>query len=465
MLEQQEQTIAAIATPPGAGGIGIIRLSGPLALPILQHLFPPFTPLSAAKIESHRMYYGWIVEPATQRRIDEVLVVYMRAPRSYTREDVVEIHCHSTFLVQKEILRLVLAGGARSAEAGEFTKRAFLNGRIDLTRAEAVLELLQARTDAGLDLAVSGLAGGLRDQVEAIRQVLLSMRAVLEVAIDFPDDDVEIVNAESMRRDLAEKVLQSLEQLMASAAGGRIFRDGVSAVILGRPNVGKSSLLNTLLREDRAIVTSIPGTTRDIIEEYLDICGVPVRIIDTAGIRHSVEEVEEIGIRKARQKAASADLVLLVIDASQPTSDDDLALLHSIGETPVIVVCNKTDLVPGFTPERCGEICHGRPSVSISARQGTGIRELEEAIFCAVSGHKSLQERPSGCVPNLRHARALEKTRDACLIVEDGLQHALPADLLAIDLQTALDHLGEITGQTTTEDILDHIFTQFCIGK
>ena len=459
-----EPTIAAIATPAGPGGIGVIRISGDQALPILNKLFTPIR--HHAKIDSHRLLHGWIKNPESRTPVDEVLAVYMAAPRTYTREDVVEIHCHGSYLVLESVLELVLAAGAQHAAPGEFTKRAFLNGRIDLTKAEAVAELLEAKTRQGMQIAVNQLHGRLHERLETIRDLLVGIRAIFEVAIDFPEDDVDIINPDDLTTRLREKVELPLEELIANAEQGRIYRDGISVVILGRPNVGKSSLLNSLLKEERAIVTSVPGTTRDTIEEYLDIKGIPVRIIDTAGIREQADEIEEIGIKRARAKLADADLVLLLVDASQPFTGDDTALFAGIAPKPVILVANKMDIAdhdqalaavatsfPGITP------------VPLSAKTETGIDRLEEAIFNTVAHQHDDKDPAHACVPNLRHKKALRMALSSCRQVIEGLDDNLPADLITVDLQATLDHLGDIIGETTTEDVLDMIFERFCIGK
>lgn len=460
---ENEPTIAAIATPPGAGGIGIVRISGSLSLPILNALFKPGKP--AEHFRSHRLYHGWLVDPESGKKIDEILAVYMRTPHTYTREDVVEIHCHSNFLILQQILALVLSQGARLAEPGEFTKRAFLNGRIDLTQAEAVIELLQARTQKGLELAVGQLHGQLHEQILQIKKGLIALKATLEVAIDFPEEDAEIINQPAQLATLRSEVITPLEGLIARAEMGKIFRQGISAVIVGRPNVGKSSLLNALLEEERAIVTAIPGTTRDLIEEHIDILGMPVRIVDTAGIRDSCETVEEIGIQRARHKMETADLVLLVVDASQPPTDEDIALCQAIGTQPAIAICNKEDLFSNFSPADLPKPFGNMPAVSISAKMLTGMDDLKQLIFTTVAGTCRPGKEDDGCIPNVRHRDALRRTIASCRLIEAGLVENLPADLLAIDLQAALDHLGDIIGQTTAEDVLDWIFEQFCIGK
>lgn len=456
-----EATIAAIATPPGPGGIGIIRISGSTALPILTAIFSPAG--KAHPFVSHRLTYGWIIDPASGRTIDEVLAVFMRGPRTYTREDVVEIHCHGSFLVLQQILSLVVARGAVLAAPGEFTKRAFLNGRIDLTQAEAVIDLLQAKTGEGLEMAMSQLQGRMGEAVGAIRSALIGLRAIIEVAIDFPEDDEEIIMADTMGPRLAEEVIAPLRELIRFSGQGKILRDGISVIILGQPNVGKSSLLNALLKEERAIVTALPGTTRDTIEEMLDIRGIPVRIVDTAGIRDNAEEIEEIGIERARRKLVEADVVLLLVDGTLPPHEADIRLHESISQKKKLLLINKTDLATPDMTLFAGAF-PDTPTVAISARTHAGIPAIEENLFHLVTGGSGW-DPGHRCIPNLRHRAALEKALLACDNVAAGLTAGLSPDLLAIDLQAALDHLGDIIGETTTEDILDVIFEQFCIGK
>ncbi len=458
-----ESTIAAIATPPGAGGIGIIRVSGPQSAVILQQLFQPKNP--PHNFISHKLYLGAIVHPKTRAVIDEVLAVYMRAPQTYTREDVVEIHGHGSYLLLQEILAQILTFPAtRLAEPGEFTKRAFLNGRIDLTQAEAVAELLCAKTKEGANLAVSQLRGGLHGEIWKIRDALVAVRAIMEVAIDFPDEDVEILDVPALKAKLGGEVQEPLALLLARADGGKIIREGVSVVILGRPNVGKSSLLNCLLREERAIVTDLPGTTRDTIEECLDIKGVPVRIVDTAGIRETVEAVEEIGIRRARQKLGEADLVLLVLDGVEGLLAEDRTLFEVAADKKVVVVVNKIDRARSVDLGLYEEAFPAAPVVAISATTGEGIHNLEDAVYNAATGGHGLQE-PGVAAPNVRHAAALQRALAAVQQVGEGLAAGLPPDLLAIDLQAALAFLGDIVGETTTDDVLDMIFAEFCLGK
>ena len=457
---QRATTIAAISTPPGSGGIGIIRISGTNALAVLQRIFLPQQ--SNCAFASHHLYYGHIVKPASSLVYDEVLAVYMQAPRTYTREDVVEIHCHGSYLVLHSVLELILAEGVVLAEPGEFTKRAFLNGRIDLTRAEAVIDILSARTRKGVGLAQQQLAGALYGRADDIRQALVSMRAQVEVALDFPDDDLEILDHADLITSLCDKVMAPLQALLHSADQGRLYREGIAVAITGLPNVGKSSLLNALLQEERALVTPIAGTTRDTIEEYLDIEGMPVRIIDTAGIREDAGEVEELGIQRARGAIDLADLVLFVLDGSQPVRDEDLRLFASVAHKPCLVAVNKIDLYRGG--EKITLANADTPLVHISAKNQLGISELKSALFKMVAGGREQWEE-DGCGPNLRHKNALEKAYQASLAAHQALLAGLTNDLIAVDLQECLDQLGAIVGETTTEDVLDVIFSQFCLGK
>ena len=456
-------TIAAISTPPGSGGIGIIRISGPESLAHLKVIFHPLS--KKCSFESHRLYYGRIVHPVEKKTLDEVLAVFMAAPKTYTREDVVEIHCHGNFLALQSILELLLELGVRLADPGEFTKLAYLNGRIDLTRAEAVIDVLSARTRKGMEMALDQLGGALYKQVDTIRSSLVQMRAVVEVAIDFPDEDIEIVKYSALSVQVRDEVLTPLLKLLRQSEDGRIFRDGISVVIVGLPNVGKSSLLNTLLQEERALVTAIPGTTRDTIEEYLDIKGVPVRIVDTAGIRQNADEVEQMGIERARKQIDQADLVLFLLDAARGIQVEDKQLFETVNHKPMILVSNKSDLAEKQLDVSGLSLSKGNiQSVQISAKQQQGIDELKDAIFRTVVGSKD-QWQEDGCAPNIRHKAALLAAKDAALRLGDGLAIELTSDLLAIDLQECLDQLNGIVGITTTEDVLDVIFEQFCLGK
>ncbi len=464
-VPQKTDTIAAIATPPGIGGIGIIRISGPEALAILQRIFCPHRK-KLQKFQSHRFYYGTAVDRSRQQVLDEILAVYMCAPATYTREDVVELHSHGSWLVLQSILTEVFASGARPAEPGEFTKRAFLAGRIDLTRAEAVIDLLQAKTSSGVQLAVGQLQGNLEEALAPVQDALIRLLAVVEVAIDFPDDDVEILDTAHQRRLLLEKVIQPVERLLRLADQGKVIREGVHVVIAGRPNVGKSSLLNGLLREERALVTNIPGTTRDTIEEMISIHGIPVHLVDTAGIHAHEDLVEELGIERARQKLREADLVLFLIDAAAGITGQDLELYRLVRERNHLVVYNKKDLVDGNRLTELEKKFGDAVSIRISARTTDGLAELQEAIYkkiLATEGREMEELLP--CAPNVRHKAILTATLDACRRLDQALVMQAPADLLAVELQTALDNLSDIVGLTTPEDVLEKIFAEFCIGK
>lgn len=465
MTGRHAPTITAIATPPGSGGIGIIRISGPDALSILNQLFTPKQINHQPESQSHRLAFGWIKRPLSGQIVDEVMAVFMAAPHTYTREDITEIHCHGNFLILHEILGLIQEAGARLAEPGEFTKRAFLNGRLDLTQAEAVLELLQARSQEGARLAINQLHGGLQHRIQEIIDTLVRIKAIVEVAIDFPDEEVDIINPQEIRRTVGENIIPALEDLISAADNGKIFRDGIAAVIVGRPNVGKSSLLNMLLQEDRAIVTPEAGTTRDTIEECITIKGIPVRIIDTAGIRDSQNTVEDLGIQRSRQKMSLADVVLLLVDASQPIQQDDLALGAAVDGKKLLVVANKCDLCREHDVTAIRALFSGYPVVPVSALLGAGIHELEEAFFQLVTGHAKGWEHGYATVPNVRHRAAMAKACAASQTLLSAIGHDVSPDLLAIDLQSVLDHLGEIVGYTTADDVLDKIFGDFCIGK
>ncbi|MGD9950146.1 MAG: tRNA uridine-5-carboxymethylaminomethyl(34) synthesis GTPase MnmE [Desulfobulbus sp.] len=456
-------TIAAIATAPGTGGIGIIRISGPDALPLLHQIFIPYK--TPPQFISHRLYYGTVNNKAGQV-LDETLAVYMRAPHTYTCEDVVELHCHGSYVVLQQVLRTVLEFGARSAEQGEFTKRAFLGGRIDLTRAEAVVDLLQAQTEKGAQLAASQLQGALFTHLEEVRHQLIQILALLEVAIDFPDDDVEIVQRDQVLVQLREHIIAPLEHLLAMADQGRIVREGIKVVLAGQPNVGKSSLLNAFLQEERALVTSVPGTTRDTIEEQFVIRGIPVHLIDTAGIRKHEDPIEALGIERARQKMQQADLILFLVDAMAGLGPAEQELYQTISDKAHVVVINKSDLVETWQIAGIVNAFPGVAVVPISAKHQQGIQELLECIYQSTIGNGGAELcEQMNCAPNTRHKAILSKTLAACRSLKSAIHDGAPVDLLAVEVQSALDYLGDITGLTTPDDVLDLVFSQFCIGK
>ncbi|MCI5127836.1 MAG: tRNA uridine-5-carboxymethylaminomethyl(34) synthesis GTPase MnmE [Candidatus Electrothrix sp. AUS3] len=493
----QEETIAALATAPGVGGIGVIRISGSGAAAVLRTLFVPHRPKSLqpdGSLPSHKLCYG-TVRDRHGTVLDEVMAVFMQAPHTYTREDVAEIQCHGSYLVQQAILAEIFATGVRAAEPGEFTKRAFLAGRIDLTQAEAVIDLLQAQSMGGVKLAVGQMQGRLHERIATIRDALVEMLATVELALDFPEDETDILNTDHLLRQLDEQVEQPLQLLLALADQGRVIREGIKAVIAGRPNVGKSSLLNQLLQEERALVTEIPGTTRDTIEELISVHGIPVHLVDTAGIRDHEDVVEALGIERARQKMQEADLILFVVDASQGLTQVDRSLYSSVEQSNRVVILNKVDKVDIADATDATDITDTPlvkelrsffgtvPQVQTAAKHGVGITELRETLYQVIIGsvgsvgkddndsndghigeEKIINERIA-CAPNLRHTVILQKTQRACDQVKQTLLFGAPADLLAVDLRAALDYLADIVGLTTPDDVLDVLFSRFCIGK
>ena len=454
-----DDTIAAISTPIGEAGIGVIRMSGSKSLKIADKIFRGKGKIRPSQATSFRTLYGHLMHPVTGNRVDEILLLVLRPPQTYTREEMVEIYAHGGSVVLQQILDLLIQQGARLAEPGEFTKRAFLNGRIDLSQAEAVLDVIRAKTDAGLRAALNQLEGRLSQEIRRMRDELLDCLVQVEAAIDFPDEDIEILSDANLFKRL-EKLQGTLEELLAGASHGIILREGLTTVIAGKPNVGKSSLLNALLRHNRAIVTPIPGTTRDAIEELANIRGIPVRLVDTAGIQETQDEVEKEGIRRSRLYLERADLVLFVVDGSSPVTEEDRRLYAELKETPLIGVINKTDLPRAF--EGIGE--NGREWIPLSATVGTGLQELEEAIAASVYQNKT-HVSESALLTQSRHR---ELVRQAC----EAVRHALTlisqqasGEFVASDLREALQVLGEIVGEVFTEDLLDRIFSQFCIGK
>ncbi|KAB0667159.1 tRNA uridine-5-carboxymethylaminomethyl(34) synthesis GTPase MnmE [Oryzomonas japonica] len=453
-----EDTIAAISTPQGEGGIGIVRVSGSLAEAIGLRLFRFCT---GAAFASHFLHYGAVVAPDDDAVLDEAMAVLMRAPRSYTREDVLELHCHGGMLVVERVLTAVLACGARLAEPGEFSRRAFVNGRIDLVQAEAVMDVIAAKTEASLALAQRQRAGALSERIETIRRALTRSLAFVEASIDFPEDDIGETDTVALRSGVSD-ALDDIGGLLAGFDEGRILREGISVLIVGKPNAGKSSLLNRLLKENRAIVTHVPGTTRDIIEETVNLGGLAVRLLDTAGIRHTDDVVEREGINRALGKIPLADLVLFVLDSARPFSDEDRLILDAVQGKTTIVVLNKSDLPPVIDlPPTVGEM----PRVALSAGTGTGIDDLREAIRTTFLHGSALDSREFVAISRVRHRDALASARSALHRFLSGLGEGRELETLAIDLRDALSAVGQVTGETTTDDILDVVFSSFCIGK
>ncbi|HSD94691.1 MAG TPA: tRNA uridine-5-carboxymethylaminomethyl(34) synthesis GTPase MnmE [Syntrophales bacterium] len=458
----QADTIAAIATPPGTGGIGIIRASGPDAERIGRALFRPRNAPEAFR--SHRLYHGDILCPSTGRILDEVLVAFLRAPHSFSGEDTLEIHCHGGPLICEEVLQAVLRAGARPAGPGEFTRRAFLNGRIDLTQAEAVQEMISARTTRGLDLAIGHLGGGLSRAIGELRASVLDILTLLEAEIDFQEEDeIDAAPREGLL-DQLRGITARIEELTASYGEGRIVRDGARVVITGKANVGKSSLFNRLLGEKRAIVTPHAGTTRDFIEESVTIRGIPVRFVDTAGIRESQDPIEKEGIDLVWQQAAAADVVVIVLDGSSPFTAEDRSIVEANRGRNLVVAINKCDLTRVLDGGSLPDELSGRELLPISAKTGEGLDALRRAVHDAIN--RSTGECHSDTVlTNLRHRLALERAHTSLRTAEQGLSGGLSPEFVAFDLREALGTLGEVTGQTVTEEVLDRIFSTFCIGK
>ena len=457
-------TIAAVSTPRGESGIGIVRLSGPDALSIVEKFFQPHRhQLDISEIGTHKLTYGHIVDPETGDPVDEVLVSVMRAPRTYTREDVVEINCHGGSVPLSKVLELALQMGARLAEPGEFTRRAFLNGRIDLAQAEAVADIIRAKTDLSLRVAVSQLAGRLSREINQIRGDLVELLVAVEAAIDFPDEDLDFLPSEAVVRQI-DGILGSLKSLLATADEGKIITEGIRGVIIGRPNVGKSSLFNALLREERAIVTHIPGTTRDAIEEFINLDGVALKLTDTAGLRQADDVIEIESIERTKIHLDNADLLLLVIDASEPLTDDDRELLSLISDRRAIVILNKTDLPQHPDNMDIETLMPHKLFIKVSALEEVGLHELKSAIHDLVI-HDDAASADAVFVTKVRHKTALRSAVESLEYAMKSAQEEMPPELTAVDLRGSLRALGEIVGETTSEEILDQIFSRFCIGK
>lgn len=446
-------TIVAIATPPGRGGIGVVRIAGPEARTIAQTMLRTRHELAAG-----RAVFGELIEPATGERIDEVVATFFAKPHSYTTDDIVEISAHGAPVVLQHVVELMLERGARLAEPGEFTMRAFLNGRLDLTQAEAVRDLIESQTLFQAKVAAQQLQGALSQRLKPIKQKLVDLIAILEAGVDFAEDDVSVLPGDKILARMTE-VREPLFLLAGSFAYGKVVTEGLTLAIVGRPNVGKSSLFNRLVERERAIVTAAPGTTRDLVTETFSLDGIPVRLIDTAGIREALDEAETIGIQKSYEALADADVVLLVLDASQPMSHDDQHLLEAIENRKALVVHNKADL-PGLTPI-AGNGSAAR--LRVSALTGEGMSDLRNKIREMVCGTSGMQE--SGFLTNLRHQQLVTDSLAALAAAETAVQNSIPHEMLLLDLYNALRPLDAITGETTADDILNLIFSSFCIGK
>lgn len=457
-------TIAAISTPMGEGAIAIIRLSGPDAVQIADRMYKGPKEKKLVSVDSHTIHYGHIVDSSTEQVIEEVMVSVLRAPKTFTREDIIEINCHGGIVTVNKVLQLALKEGARLAEPGEFTKRAFLNGRIDLSQAEAVMDLIRAKTDRAMNVAMTQMEGRLSGLIKRLRGEILETLAHVEVNIDYPEyDDVE----EMTHRVLVEKatsVKKEIESLLTTSQQGKILREGLSTVIIGRPNVGKSSLLNSLVQETKAIVTDIPGTTRDVIEEYVNVRGVPLRLVDTAGIRETEDIVERIGVERSRQVLKEADLILLVLNYSEELSEEDIKLFEAVSGMDIIVIVNKTDLEPKLDVEKVKELAKDRPVVTTSLLQEKGIDELEMAIQ-SLFFTGSIESGDLTYVSNTRHIALLQEAKQSIEDALEGIEMDVPIDIVQIDLTRCWEQLGEIIGDAVHESLIDQLFSQFCLGK
>ncbi len=461
-ITQEFDTIAAISTPPGEGAISIVRLSGDQAIAIADRIFT--SSKSLAEVPSHTIHYGHIIDPVEERLMDEVMLSVMKQPRTFTREDVVEINCHGGIVVVNQLLQLVLRQGARLAEPGEFTKRAFLNGRVDLSQAEAVMDLIRAKTDKAMNLAINQLDGNLSHLIRQLRQDILQTLAQVEVNIDYPEyDDVEELTTRLLL-EKAQMVKAQIESLLATAQQGKILREGLSTAIIGRPNVGKSSLLNHLLKEEKAIVTDIAGTTRDVIEEYVNVRGVPLKLIDTAGIRDTEDVVEKIGVERSRKALKEAELILLVLNQSEKLTPQDQQLLTLTEGARRIILLNKTDLPAQITSEELQSYITDEPVFSVSVLNNEGLDQLEQAIADLFFGGKTT-DKDASYLSNTRHIALLENAAHSLSEVIEGIEAGMPVDLVQIDMTRCWDYLGEVVGDSVQDELITQLFSQFCLGK
>lgn len=452
-------TIAAISTPRGEGGIGIVRISGSKSLEILSKIFKPKSGKKIEELRNFSINYGHIYNE--DELVDEVLVSILKGPKTYTTEDIVEINCHGGFVITEKVLETVLRFGARHAEVGEFTRRAFLNGRIDLTQAEAVMDIIHGKTEKSVSLSLNQLRGDLKDQISYLKKLLLDVAAHVNVVLDYPEEGIDDPLPDNLVDNL-KYVMETTDKLIASYSKGKMIKEGIKTAIVGKPNVGKSSLLNSILREERAIVTHIPGTTRDIIEEVINLKGIPLVLVDTAGIRKTDDIVENIGVEKSKELIEKADLVLLVIDGSVELTEEDFKIHDQIKTKNVIGILNKidierkADLTPLYKIENW---------IEISAKESIGIDEMESRLYSYVVKGDLEDSSQKLVITNVRHKSALEKTKDAVKNIFETIEMGLPMDLIAVDLKEGLDALSEVTGEISSEDLLDHIFKNFCVGK
>lgn len=455
-------TITSISTPMGEGAIGIVRLSGPQAIEIGDILYKGKKKLS--EVETHTINYGHIINPETNETVEEVMVSVLRAPKTFTREDIIEINCHGGILTINRILELTMTYGARMAEPGEYTKRAFLNGRIDLSQAEAVMDFIRSKTDRASKVAMNQIEGRLSDLIKKQRQSILEILAQVEVNIDYPEyDDVEDATTDFLLEQ-SKRIKEEINRLLETGAQGKIMREGLSTVIVGRPNVGKSSMLNNLIQDNKAIVTEVAGTTRDVLEEYVNVRGVPLRLVDTAGIRDTEDIVEKIGVERSRKALSEADLILFVLNNNEPLTEDDQTLFEVIKNEDVIVIINKTDLEQRLDVSELREMIGDMPLIQTSMLKQEGIDELEIQIKDLFFGGE-VQNQDMTYVSNSRHISLLKQARQSIQDAIDAAESGIPMDMVQIDLTRTWEILGEIIGESASDELIDQLFSQFCLGK
>lgn len=455
-------TITSISTPMGEGAIGIVRLSGPQAIEIGDILYKGKKKLS--EVETHTINYGHIIDPETNETVEEVMVSVLRAPKTFTREDIIEINCHGGILTINRILELTMTYGARMAEPGEYTKRAFLNGRIDLSQAEAVMDFIRSKTDRASKVAMNQIEGRLSDLIKKQRQSILEILAQVEVNIDYPEyDDVEDATTDFLLEQ-SKRIKEEINQLLETGAQGKIMREGLSTVIVGRPNVGKSSMLNNLIQDNKAIVTEVAGTTRDVLEEYVNVRGVPLRLVDNAGIRDTEDIVEKIGVERSRKALSEADLILFVLNNNEPLTEDDQTLFEVIKNEDVIVIINKTDLEQRLDVSELREMIGDMPLIQTSMLKQEGIDELEIQIKDLFFGGE-VQNQDMTYVSNSRHISLLKQARQSIQDAIDAAESGIPMDMVQIDLTRTWEILGEIIGESASDELIDQLFSQFCLGK
>lgn len=452
-------TIAAISTPRGEGGIGIVRISGDEALLILKKIFKTKSKKDVFNLKTYTINYGHIYDG--NKLVDEVLVSVMRAPTTYTKEDIVEINCHGGYVVTQKVLELVLEKGAKIAEPGEFTRRAFLNGRLDLTQAESVMDIIHGKTEKSISLSLNQLRGDLKEQIHNLKKLLMDVAAHVNVVLDYPEEGIDEPIPLNLINNL-HNVVEETNKLILSYDKGKMIKEGVKTAIVGKPNVGKSSLLNSVLREERAIVTRVAGTTRDTIEEIVNIKGIPLIMIDTAGIRDTEDEVENIGVQKSKELIKEADLVLFVLDSSKDLTKEDMEIYNSINNSKVIGILNKIDIRKKLDISYFSKI---KKWIEISALEKIGIDNLEDEIYNYVVSGNIEDSSEKLTITNIRHKSALEKTKQSLENIFETIDMGYPMDLIAVDLNDAIDSLSEVTGEISSEDLLDHVFNNFCVGK